>query len=136
MTSIHCCGGMHKCRTFHLAPQEGYVEARLLYLENCPVCEHTVAVLVRIDIEEEKTAFRKINKKARELFDRIKTCIMFEEKYKHPIKPQPSRFYLKYNEYGTVKKCYSNLYSLKIGLFDPDRGILKHLTGERIGDLA
>lgn len=33
------------------------------------------------------------------------------------------RMYLNYSEYGKVKKCYSNLSSMKMGLRDPEEGL-------------
>ena len=35
------------------------------------------------------------------------------------------RLYLNYNEYGTTKKCYSNLSSLKLGREDTYQGLRK-----------
>ena len=123
MAVIHCCGAKRKCRTFVLFPHEEFLEAKLFYLESCPVCGNTTAVLKRIDHEYSESAFRKSNFKAKSLFERLKLSIMFEEKIRAPLRLPASKHYLNYNHLGTIRRCYSNLRTLKLGLFDPDRGL-------------
>ena len=115
MGYIHCCGGLHKCRTFHLMPQKNFTETELDYLKSCPVCGHTVVQITRIDSDNKISVVRKVNKKALEFFKKLKNEILYEIK---PVKTDIPRgsFYLNYNEYGVRKRCYSNLSALKIGL--------------------
>lgn len=118
MGVLYCCEGHRTTRRFKLLPQEGYKMAILDYLEKCPVCGHTVAQITRIDQNDKVSVCRKINKKARELFDRVKASIIEEELSEKKVHNYNSKSSLMYNEYGNIKKCYSNLSSLKIGLFE------------------
>lgn len=118
MGYIHCCAGLRKAKTYSIAPEENYSIAQIDYLETCPICGHTIIQLTRIDIDNKVSICRKINDKARKLFNKLKDSILFEKKEEN-INFQPhSSFYLNYNEFGVKKKCYSNLSTLKIGLFE------------------
>lgn len=88
------------------------------YLAKCPVCGHTVVQLTRIDREDNISVVRKVNKKAREFFIKLKNLILFEEKTINYNKINSGSFYLNYNEFGVKKRCYSNLKALKIGLVE------------------
>lgn len=116
MGYIHCCGALHKTRSFCLVPQENFVLCELDYLGKCPVCGHTVTQLTRIDENDNISIVRKINKKAREFFTKLKKDILYEIRPVNYNKITGSKFYLNYNEYGVKKRCYSNLSKLKIGL--------------------
>jgi len=119
MGYIHCCGGLRKCKTYAISPEDGFMLAQVDYLAECPVCGHTIALITRIDIKNNVSFVRKINDKARKLFDKIKASILFERKdEERAVGTAHSRFYLCYNEYGKKKKCYSNLSTLKMGLFE------------------
>lgn len=118
MGYIHCCGALHKTRSFCLAPQENFLMCELDYLAKCPVCGHTVVQLTRIDREDNISVVRKVNKKAREFFIKLKNLILFEEKTINYNKINSGSFYLNYNEFGVKKRCYSNLKALKIGLVE------------------
>lgn len=118
MGYIHCCAGLRKSKTYSLAPEKNYLTAQVDYLETCPVCGHTVAQLSRIDFENNVSICRKVNDKARKLFENLKTSIIFEKKAEYSNSISYSNFYLNYNEFGVKKKCYSNLSTLKIGLFE------------------
>ena len=116
MGYIHCCGALHKTRTFRLVPQDKFVLCEMDYLSKCPICGHTVTQLTRIDNEDNISSIRKINKKARDFFSKLKNNVLYEIK---PAKYNPlnvGKFYLNYNEFGVKKRCYSNLKALKIGL--------------------
>ncbi len=115
MGYLHCCGGLHKCRTFCLAPRQNYVISELDYLKSCPVCGHTVVQLTRVSADNNISVVRKVNKKAIDFFQKLKINILYEIKSTKEVLPRGS-FYLNYNEYGVRKKCYSNLSALKIGL--------------------
>lgn len=117
MGYIHCCGGLHKCRTFHIVPQKDFLITELDYLNMCPTCGHTVLQLTRIDKNDNITVIRRVNKKAIEFFKKLKKEILYEIK-PTPINKQKGSFYLNYNEFGIKKRCYSNLSALKIGLVE------------------
>lgn len=92
--------------------------AQVDYMEECPVCGHTVLQLTRIDFGNNVSVCRKINDKARKLFNKLKNSILFEKNPEGARLKVYSKFYLNYNEFGVKKRCYSNLSSLKIGLFE------------------
>ena len=116
MGYIHCCGALHKTRTFRLAPEGHYLICEMDYLSRCPVCGHTVVQLTRIDNQDNISIVRKINKKARDFFNKLKKFVIYEERPKRYV--NVGKFYLNYNEFGVKKRCYSNLSSLKIGLLE------------------
>lgn len=116
MGYIHCCGALHKTRTFRLVPQDKFVLCEMDYLNKCPTCGHTVTQLTRIDNENNISSIRKTNKKAREFFSKLKNYVLYEIKPARYNSPNIGKFYLNYNEFGVKKRCYSNLRTLKIGL--------------------
>lgn len=115
---IHCCGGLRKSKSYSIVPEKKYLSARLDYLEQCPVCGHTVTQLTRMDFDNRISTCRKVNDKARQLFETLQNSIIAQENSFPNYSPTRSKFYLYYNEYGVKKKCYSNLSTLKIGLFE------------------
>lgn len=117
MGYLHCCGSLHKTRTFMLVPAGGFVVCELDVLSQCPVCGHYVVQLTRIDENNNISTIRLTNKKARKFFDKLKSKIMYEEKSYDYSKICHSSFYLNYNEYGVKKRCYSNISNLKLGKF-------------------
>lgn len=126
MGFIHCCAGLRKSKSYSISPEDNYLFAQVDYLEKCPVCGHTVTQLTRIDFENNVSVCRKINDKARKLFSRLKSSILCESKAHSESSRAHSKFYLYYNEFGVKKKCYSNLSTLKMGLFEnQDCNILK-----------
>lgn len=118
MGYIHCCAGLRKSKSYCISPEENYLLAQIDYLDKCPVCGHTVVQLTRIDLNNKISVCRKINEKARKLFGKLKTSILFERNSINRSLNYHSNFYLGYNEFGVKKKCYSNLSSLKMGLFE------------------
>ena len=80
MGYIHCCGALHKTRTFRLVPQGNFVVSELDYLSKCPVCGHTVVQLTRIDDNDNISVVRKVNKKAKIFFEKLKKVIWKQEK--------------------------------------------------------
>jgi hypothetical protein len=109
-----------------MKPADGFVHAQLLYLDSCPVCNHTKVMVLRADLNNEISTFIKVNAKALKFFEKIKSCILFEEKIKfNPFLPG-SNYYLRYTEFGKTKKCFSNFSSLKMALFDVDTGMTKN----------
>lgn len=118
MGYIHCCAGLRKSKSYCVTPEENYLLAQLDYLEKCPICGHTVVQITRIDLNNNVSICRKVNDKARKLFDKLKSSILFEKKSNGKNLSYHSNFYLSYNEFGVKKKCYSNLSTLKMGLFE------------------
>ena len=113
MGFIHCCGTLHKTRTYKLIPQNGYFICEVDVLSKCPICGHKVVQLSKINFSGDVSTVRKTNHKAEKFFKKLKKDILYE------IRPyrynNQGKFYLNYNEYGVIKKCYSNLRNLKLG---------------------
>ncbi len=119
MGYIQCCGGLRECRSFELIPDEIFIIKELDYLEECPVCGHTVLQLTKLNKQNVISVYRITNKKAKKLFEKCNKYIMKEiENYEGFFVKSCGKFYLNYNEYGRKKKCYSNLSSMKLGLFE------------------
>lgn len=116
MGYIHCCGGLHKTRSFVLVPAPEFVVCELDYLKKCPRCENTVIQLTRIDREKNITTIRYTKQKALKFWEKIQPKILYEKKYYKYLKYQGGKLYLYYNEFGIKKRCYSNIRNLKIGL--------------------
>ena len=116
MGYIHCCGALHKTKTFCLVPQGKFVLCEVDYLSKCPICGHTVVQLTRVDDSDNISVVRKVNKKAREFFKKLEKNILYEIRPINYNKINYGKFYLNYNEFGVKKRCYSNLRTLKIGL--------------------
>ena len=72
--------------------------------------------LTRIDEVDNISVVRKINKKARIFFEKLKDSVLYEIRPTKYNVAKYGRFYLNYNEFGVKKRCYSNLRTLKIGL--------------------
>ena len=113
MGYIHCCGTLHRTRTYKLVPKNGYFICEVDVLSKCPICGHKVVQLSKISFSGELFTVRKTNRKAEKFFKKLKKDILYE------IRPyrynNQGKFYLNYNEYGVIKKCYSNLRNLKLG---------------------
>jgi len=118
MGYIQCCAGLRKSKSYSVVPEKNYLYAQVDYLEECPICGHTVMQLTRMDSDNNISVCRKINEKARKLFEKIKGAILFEKEPEGTKIKVFSKFYLNYNEFGVKKKCYSNLSTLKMGLFE------------------
>ena len=116
MGYIHCCGALHKTKTYRLVPHPEFVLCEVDCLAKCPVCGHFVVQLTRIDKNDNVSVVRKINKKAKCFLGKLKKSILYEIKPINYNIVNSGRFYLNYNEFGVKKRCYSNLKSLKIGL--------------------
>lgn len=116
MGYIHCCGALHKTRTYCLVPQGKFLVCEIDYLSKCPICGHTVVQLTRIDKNDKISVVRRINKKAKEFFEKLKMKILYEIRPINYSRLPVGSFYLNYNEFGVQKRCYSNFRTLKIGL--------------------
>lgn len=117
MGYIHCCGALHKTKSYKLSPKADFVLCELDYLKRCPICNHTVVQLTRIDKNNQISTIRKTNDKANAFFEKLKKYILYEETTQK-IPAHYGKFYLNYNEYGIIKRCYSNLSALKIGRYE------------------
>lgn len=118
---IHCCSGKRKTQSYAISPRENFFAVELDYLEKCPICGHTVVQLTRIDFNNNISYCRKINQKARKLFEELKNSILYKKQPEISCLKAYSKFYLNYNEYGVKKRCYANLSSLKMGLLDNEK---------------
>ena len=118
MGYIHCCAGLRKSKSYAISPEINYLHAQIDYLDKCPVCGHTVTQLTRIDLKNNVSVCRKINDKAKRLFNNLKDSILFEKKPEGARLSIYSKFYLNYNEFGVKKRCYSNLSTLKMGRYE------------------
>ena len=116
MGYIHCCGALHRTKTFRLVPQDKFMLCEVDYLSRCPVCGHTVVQLTRIDNNDNISVVRKTNKKAKEFLAKLKNKVLYEIRPINYNKTNCGKFYLNYNEFGVKKRCYSNLRTLKMGL--------------------
>ena len=117
MGYLHCCGALRKTRTFEIDDRYNKYKMCLLdILEQCPICQNYILQLTRVDFLNNISFIRKRNSKAIKFYLKLKPFIIHEfDKYKIP---QGSKFFLYYNEFGSKKRCYSSLQSLKIGKFD------------------
>lgn len=118
MGYIHCCGGLRKTKSFKLVPQGDFVLCELDFLKKCPVCGHTVVQLTRVNKNDEISTVRKINSKAVKFFEHLKNFILYEKVPQKAPRFGQGKSYLNYNEFGVLKRCYSNLSTLKIGLYE------------------
>lgn len=118
MGYIHCCGGLHKTRSYVIAPRDNFILCELDVLKKCPVCGHFVVQLTRVNKNDEISTVRKVNTKAEKFLKSLQRYILYEKvPQKIPVFGH-GKFYLNYNEYGVKKRCYSNLSALKIGLYE------------------
>lgn len=118
MGFIHCCGAKRKTQSYSLIPDKNYLLVEADYLKNCPNCGHSVLQITRVDFNHEVSFIRKVNEKAKKLFENLQNSILCKKEPEYKRIKILSKFYLNYNEFGIKKKCYSNLSALKIGLFE------------------
>lgn len=118
MALIHCCGRLQKTKAFVCEPSDGYIHMRLDWLPVCKSCRSTVLQVTRFDLDHNISRFRRTEKVARELFDSLRTSIIYEVESPFCIIPTHSGSYLCYSEFGVKKRCYSSLSTLKAGLFE------------------
>lgn len=118
MGYVQCCSALHKCRTFLFKTYNNVIFKQVDYLEKCPICGHTVLQLTKINLENKILVYRIKNKKARTFLEKYSKDIIKEETISNKYIRYHGKFYLNYNEYGKIKKCYSNLRTMKLGLFD------------------
>ena len=78
MGYIHCCGALHRTKTFRLVPQDKFMLCEVDYLSKCPVCGHTVVQLTRIDKDDNISVVRKVNKKAKDFLTKLKNKVLYE----------------------------------------------------------
>ena len=112
MFRINCCDSFKKCRVFALATSRTFKSA-VMKTCYCSSCHKFIVEIETTDYSDRIKTIRKINGEAHELFEKNRHNILFE------VISSTGKFgwYLKYGEYGKVKKCYSNLRCLKLGKF-------------------
>lgn len=128
----------HKClidQTFVIVPKNKKYKFAFLYTSHCPVCKKHYTLIINYEfIKEGESKLKRTDKGSRafgcfkpveKLFTGKKADEIFENIYEGQkavlyevmknLKKQKSGFYLKYSEYGKIKRCYSNLSTLKLG---------------------
>lgn len=116
MPYIFCCNKKRNCDAYKLENIPGVILNYAYFIEACPICGHTVLVIKRYNPDGTVSEVRKKNDAARKLFDKLRPSIVC--KLLQMSEEQGGKSFLRYNEYGVVKKCYSNLSTLHIGLFE------------------
>ncbi|MEA3272437.1 MAG: hypothetical protein U9P90_02110 [Patescibacteria group bacterium] len=120
--TIECCGKIQQAKFLQIPIPEDILFFRndflsfyVAYIDNCinPKCQGKAikfGVTYEKEIIEYKTKIKYLN-----LYKRIGKpidCIEIDSFSKNSA---DRRFYLLYNEYGEIKRCYSNLSTLKLG---------------------
>ena len=135
MTNIYCfqqdCN-KHKCvidQTFVIVPENKKYAFAFMKTAHCPICKRSYTLItnfrfIKEGVDKQKRAFgcftpiHKLfaGKEAERIFENIyeeQKAVLYEVlKNQSNVK---SGFYLNYSEYGIVKRCYSNLSTLKLG---------------------
>lgn len=117
MPKVMCCNHLQHCKLYYLKPNGQFRLSMLYWLDECSICGHCVLYISRFDYDNNHSSFRKSNLKARALFAKLKNQIDFEYRQQVLLSGK-SRFYLHYNDRGTIKKCYSNFRTLQMGRHD------------------
>jgi len=114
---ITCHNRRQKAKIYKITPtRQGVFEEIVLHLPECSFCKNTIIEIRRIDIYGEVLPVSRMSgKKAKKFLSEMN--IIWKPKTIR-IPKYKDNWYLPYSEYGSIKKCYSNLSSLKIGLFD------------------
>lgn len=121
MGYVKCCEHNRKAKSFQIAPESGYTNCIMHVLDVCRECNNYIVELHRTKASGAVDVIRRIEDEALKLFYKLRDSgsILYE------IKPDNiicGKFYLPYGEYGAVKKCYSNLSTMKMGLTDNSVG--------------
>lgn len=113
MFRVVCCKKKIKCRIWVLADSKCVLKT--LKQAICPICSQKIAVVEKFYKEGAEPARTiKFDDDAEELIEKVSCDILYELM---PLKSnQRHGFYLNYSEYGRIKKCFSNLSALKLGL--------------------
>jgi len=86
-----------------------------VYLPQCCVCDFPKLIMYYYDRNKQLLGNMKISiKRAAKVLDKmqiIKTLNMKENK----VFVHKSSWYLNYNNWGTIKPCYSNFHNIKLG---------------------
>lgn len=126
MAYIECCGKKHKAIVFELKLGDDGCISKILRNAYCPICGENIVVIEKkifIDGVEQTRYVRRQGKEADKLFDKLEKDILCQVVEQKNVQYKKG-FFLNCNEYGKIKKCYSNLSALKLGLFDSELTIL------------
>ena len=109
---LKCCGIRQKSAAFVCDAPSGFLFQRIDFLVRCKVCKRTVMQVSRLDVNNNVDWFRRTDAKAHELFERMRSSIIYKvvEPYEYVV--TKGSFYLNCNEFGRKTKCYSNLSAL------------------------
>lgn len=100
MGYIHCCGKLHKSRSFVLSPTDKFIVRRLDYLEKCSQCGNTIIQIGTMNKEKFVQVKRFTKLKAVKYWEKLKSEIVYEKKYFDYSGQKKGKFYLNQNEYG------------------------------------
>lgn len=109
---LECCGKFYKTVSFMCDAPEGFLAQRLDYLRYCGHCKRAVLQVTRINLNHEVSRFRRTDALARDLFERMRSSIIFQIVEPYNYVNQRGKRFLRYNKFGVVDKCFSNFSSL------------------------
>lgn len=109
---LKCCGIRQKSAAFICDAPAGFLFQRIDFLVRCKVCKRTVMQVSRLDVNHNVDYFRRTDDKAHELFERMRTSILFKVVSPYECVVTKSSFYLNCNEFGRKVRCYSNFSTL------------------------
>ena len=134
MGYIECCKHKRLARSYQVVPGNGYKSCIMHILYMCKDCENYVLELHRTRENGKVEVLRRIEREALDIYKKLRQLnwILYEI---NPGDVISSKFYLNYSEYGAIKKCYSNLSTLKMGLTDNSLGIKEKINAERYIEL-
>lgn len=116
MFDLKCCNGQRRCKAYALAPSSN-LQSCIMLVGRCSKCGKLLVGIEKIDYSGKKTLICKTRRDAYLLYEKNIHNIIYEIV---DISIGKFGFYLNYSEYGKVKKCYSNLSTLKLGKFSND----------------
>ena len=124
MPFVECCRRRQKAKLYEVKTSinkdKSILEEYILLLDSCKHCGSKAVILYCFDLKGEKLDPVRIKSKKIDAFLRNTEVLKEIKSLNRYILYAGKRFYLNYNKFGRVMKCYQNLSSLKIGLFDHD----------------
>lgn len=122
---IKCCNHDRKAKSWYITPQKGYIECIMTFLRDCPACGRSAIRLDRWKMKDKKIEYVPYTLEgadAWDLFLKLESLIIRP----YSAKKDENRPYIgyDYNEYGKIKKGYSNLTALKIGRLKPNIDVM------------
>ena len=124
---LECCGTLQKAKILQVPVSEESLLFRkdfqkfyIAYVEKC-INKKCPGKIIKLGLTYDKELIEfKAKRKYLKLYKRIANEELDCIKINSLKNSFDSRFYLYYNEYGEIKRCYSNLSSLKLGMIPDD----------------